>query len=144
MSDRITGVLLLALAVAFGWHARSFRTNFMTDPLGPQAWPIMLAVFLALLSLYLIVRPERRADWPHSVVLFRQIVLIVALVLYAVVLERLGFLASTVVIVGFMAMLLGARWWQAGLTGVLSSALLFLLFNNLLGLPLPLGSLFGG
>jgi putative tricarboxylic transport membrane protein len=144
MTDRITGAILLALAAAFGLHARSFRTNFLTDPLGPQAWPMMLAGLLALLSVYLLVRPDSGAVWPKRVVLLRQLVLVAALVGYALVLEPVGFVASTFLIVGFMALLLGARWWQAGLTGVASSLALYLLFNSVLGLPLPGGILFGG
>lgn len=144
MTDRITGTLLLALAIAFGLHARSFRTNFLTDPLGPQAWPMMLAGMLALLSIYLLVRPEREPNWQKPVVLLRQIVLVAGLVVYAMLLDPLGFVASTVLVVAFMALLLGARWWQAGVTGLASSVLLYLLFNNLLGLPLPTGALFGG
>lgn len=144
MTDRITGVLLLALAIAFGLHARSFRTSFLTDPLGPQAWPMMLAGFLALFSLYLIVRPQPGAPWPKRVVLLRQLVLVGGLVAYALLLDPIGFLASTVLVVAFMALLMGARWWQAGITGLTSSVALYLLFNSLLGLPLPAGALFGG
>ena len=144
MTDRITGVLLLALAIAFGLHARSFKTNFLTDPLGPQAWPIMLAVLLGLFSLYLIFRPEAEAVWPKPVVLFRQAVLVGGLIVYALLLEPLGFILATVLVMAFMASLLGARWWQAGVTGVVSSVALYVLFNTLLGLPLPAGGLFGG
>jgi putative tricarboxylic transport membrane protein len=144
MTDRITGVLLFALAVAFGLHARSFHTNFLTDPLGPQAWPMMLGGILALFSIYLIVKPQHGAAWPKRIVLLRQFVLVIALVGYALLLDPIGFLAATVLIVGFMALLLGARWWQAGITGLASSVALYLLFNSLLGLPLPTGALFGG
>ncbi|HKI57125.1 MAG TPA: tripartite tricarboxylate transporter TctB family protein [Trueperaceae bacterium] len=144
MTDRFTAAFLLILAVAYGLHARSFRTNFITDPLGPQAWPIMLAVFLALLASYLLVRPRSDARWPHRIVLLRQLVLVAALVGYALLLDPIGFLAATVLVVAFMALLLGARWWQAGTTGLVSSAALYLLFNSVLGLPLPVGALFGG
>lgn len=144
MTDRITGLVLLLLAIAYGLHARTFRTNFMTDPLGPRAWPIMLAAILALLSLYLMFRPERRTLWLKRIVLLRQLVLVAGLVVYAVFLEQIGFLTATVLLMAFMAALLGARWWQAVLAGIVSSPLLFLLFNNLLGLPLPMGSLFKG
>jgi len=144
MTDRITGVFLLALAVAFGLHARGFKTNFITDPLGPQAWPMMLAAFLALFSIYLIARPQPGSVWPKRVVLLRQLVLVAALVGYALLLDPIGFVAATVLVVAFMALLMGARWWQAGVTGVASSVALYLLFNSLLGLPLPAGALFGG
>ncbi len=144
MTDRITGIALLVLAAAFGLHARSFNTNFLTDPLGPKAWPMMLAGFLAVLSIYLIVRPQHGTEWPNRVVLLRQLVLVAALVGYALLLDPIGFVAATVLIVGFMAVLMGAKWWQAGLTGVLSSVALYLLFNTVLGLPLPTGALFGG
>lgn len=144
MTDRITGGLLFALALAFGIHARSFRTDFITDPLGPQSWPIMLAVFLGLLSLYLLLRPDPNPAWPPRVVALRQVAMIVALVLYAMALEPLGFLVATVFVVWVLALLLGARLWPGALTGAVSSVVLYFLFNSLLGLPLPLGAIFGG
>ena len=144
MTDRITGVFLLALAVAFGLHARSFKTGFLTDPLGPKAWPMMLGAILALFSIYMIAKPQHGASWPKPIVLLRQGVLVAALVAYALLLDPIGFLAATVLVVAFMALLMGARWWQAGVTGLVSSVALYLLFNSVLGLPLPAGALFGG
>ncbi len=144
MTDRITGGFLLVLALAFGLHARTFKTTFITDPLGPQSWPVMLAVLLGLLSLYLIARPDPKPDWPPRVVLGRQVLMVATLVGYAVVLEVLGFLLATVLVVWVLALLLGSGWWKGALTGMASSVVLYLLFNSALGLPLPVGAIFGG
>ena len=56
-------------------------------------------------------------------------------------LEPLGFVVSTFLAVAVLGCLLGARPWQAGGAGVAIGVVLFVLFDILLGLPLPAGVL---
>ena len=60
---------------------------------------------------------------------------------YAYLLEPLGFIVSTFLAVMVLGWLLGARLWQAGAAGVAIAVVLFVLFDTLLGLPLPAGVL---
>jgi putative tricarboxylic transport membrane protein len=140
MSDRLTGLALLALAVAYGIAAGGYQA-MIGDPLGPAVFPIALAITLGLLSLYLIVRPDREPDWPRGRALLKQVLTLAAFVAYAYLLEPLGFLASTFVAVAVLGLLLGARLWQAGAAGVAIALVLFVVFDTLLGLPLPAGVL---
>jgi putative tricarboxylic transport membrane protein len=111
------------------------------DPLGPAVFPIALAIPLALLSLYLIVRPDREPDWPRGRALLKQGLALVTFVAYAYLLEPVGFLVSTFLAVVILGRLLGARLWQAGAAAVAIAVVLFVLFDSLLGLPLPAGVL---
>ena len=43
MADRITGIFLFILSVFYAVTATGYENEFMTDPLGPKAFPIMLA-----------------------------------------------------------------------------------------------------
>jgi putative tricarboxylic transport membrane protein len=138
MSDRLTGLALLALAVAYGILAGGYQA-MIGDPLGPAVFPMALA--LAGLSVYLIVRPDPGPDWPKRRALLKQVLTLVAFVAYAYLLEPLGFLVSTFVAVAVLGWLLGARLWQAGAAGVAIAAVLFVLFDAVLGLPLPAGVL---
>jgi putative tricarboxylic transport membrane protein len=140
VSDRLTGLILLALAVAYGIMASGYQA-IIGDPLGPAAFPIVLAIPLGLLSVYLIIRPDREPAWPKGPALLKQSLAIVAFVAYAYLLEPLGFLVGTFLAVVVLGWLLGARLRQAGAAGVGIAVVLFVLFDNLLGLPLPSGLL---
>jgi putative tricarboxylic transport membrane protein len=140
VSDRLTGLALLALAVAYGITAGGYQA-MIGDPLGPAVFPVALAVALGGLSLYLIVRPDAEPDWPRGRALLKQVLTLVAFVAYAYLLEPLGFLVSTFLAVVVLGSLLGARLWQAGAAGVAIAVVLFVTFDTLLGLPLPAGVL---
>jgi putative tricarboxylic transport membrane protein len=140
VSDRLTGLALLALAVAYGVTAGGYQA-MIGDPLGPAVFPVALAVALGGLSLYLIVRPDAEPDWPRGRALLKQVLTLVAFVAYAYLLEPLGFLVSTFLAVVVLGSLLGARLWQAGAAGVAIAVVLFVTFDTLLGLPLPAGVL---
>jgi putative tricarboxylic transport membrane protein len=140
VSDRLTGLALLALAVAYGVTAGGYQA-MIGDPLGPAVFPMALAIPLGLLSLYLIARPGPEPDWPRGRALLKQGLALVAFVAYAYLLEPAGFLVSTFLAVVVLGRLLGARLWQAGAAGVAIAVVLFVLFDSLLGLPLPAGIL---
>jgi putative tricarboxylic transport membrane protein len=140
VSDRLTGLALLALAVAYGVAGSGYQA-MIGDPLGPAVFPIALAIPLGLLSLYLIVRPDPEPDWPRGRALGKQALALVAFVAYAYLLEPLGFLVSTFLAVVVLGWLLGARLWQAGAAGAAIALVLFVAFDTLLGLPLPAGVL---
>jgi putative tricarboxylic transport membrane protein len=140
VSDRLTGLVLLALAVVYGVTAGGYQA-MIGDPLGPAVFPVALAVALGGLSLYLIVRPDAEPDWPRGRALLKQVLTLVAFVAYAYLLEPLGFLVSTFLAVVVLGSLLGARLWQAGAAGVAIAVVLFVTFDTLLGLPLPAGVL---
>ena len=140
MSDRLTGLVLLALAVAYGVTASGYQA-MIGDPLGPAVFPIVLSIPLGLLSVYLIVRPDPEPDWARGRALLKQVLALVAFVAYAYLLEPLGFLVSTFLAVVVLGWLLGARLRQAAAAGVGIAVVLFVLFDTLLGLPLPAGVL---
>jgi putative tricarboxylic transport membrane protein len=140
VSDRVAGLVLLALAVAYGITASGYQA-MIGDPLGPAVFPIVLAIPLGLLSAYLIIRPDREPAWPKGPALPKQLLAIVAFVAYAYLLEPLGFVLSTFLAVVVLGSLLGASLRQAGAAGVGIAVVLFVLFDNLLGLPLPPGLL---
>jgi putative tricarboxylic transport membrane protein len=140
VSDRLAGLALLLLAVAYGVTASGFQSSF-GDPLGPAMFPLVLAIPLGLLSLYLIVRPDPEPEWARGRILLKQALALIAFVAYAYLLEPLGFIVASVLAVAALGWLLGARLWQSASAGLAIALVLFLLFNNLLGLPLPAGVL---
>ncbi|MGQ4877160.1 tripartite tricarboxylate transporter TctB family protein [Billgrantia sp. LNSP4103-1] len=141
-NDRIFGVLLLVLAVAYGWGASQFPEPFGgSEAIGPETFPHLLAVVLGLSSLYLIVRPDPDNAWPWSRTGIELVIAVVVLVLYAMFLQPLGFIVSTTLAVGTLCWRMGARPLNAYLVGAVSGVVVFLLFNFALDLSLPLGLL---
>ncbi|WP_205520996.1 tripartite tricarboxylate transporter TctB family protein [Propylenella binzhouense] len=141
LSDRVAGAVLLALAVAFWVAAGQYAVTF-GDPVGPAAFPKLVAVPLGLFSLYLIFRPDpdpRWFVWPGVV---GQAATLAVLVLYPLLLEPLGFPLATALASAVLARVLGAAWLAALVLGVAVGGGLFLVFDSVLGLPLPLAPSF--
>ncbi|MFG6158302.1 tripartite tricarboxylate transporter TctB family protein [Halomonas sp. 1390] len=141
-NDRIFGVLMIVLAVAYGWGATQLPEPFGgSEAVGPETFPLLLAVVLALSSLYLIVRPDPDNAWPWSRTGVELIIAVVVLVLYAMLLQPLGFILSTALAVGTLCWRMGSRVPRAYLVGAISGLVVYLVFNFALDLALPLGLL---
>ena len=141
-NDRIFGVLMIVLAVAYGWGATQLPEPFGgSEAVGPETFPLLLAGVLALSSLYLVVRPDPDNAWPWSRTGVELIIAVVVLVLYAMLLQPLGFILSTALAVGTLCWRMGSRVPRAYLVGAISGLVVYLLFNFALDLALPLGLL---
>ena len=143
MSDRLTGAIFLAIAIWYGYTAQ-FYTQEFADPLGPSAFPQVLAVPFGLLSLYLLLRPDPDPEWGLGRRLARQVGAVLVLIVYSQVITLLGFMLSTAILGTLMAIFLGARLVPALVTGVTLGVGFFFLFDGLFQLPLPSGEVFGG
>ncbi|MBB3062044.1 tripartite tricarboxylate transporter TctB family protein [Microbulbifer rhizosphaerae] len=142
INDRIFGVLMIVLAVAYGWGASQFPEPFGgSEAVGPDTFPRLLAVVLALSSLYMVVRPDPDNAWPWSRTGLELIIAVVVLVLYAMLLQPLGFILSTTLAVGTLCWRMGARPAKSYVAGAVAGVVVFLLFNFALDLSLPLGLL---
>ncbi|ASK21562.1 MULTISPECIES: tripartite tricarboxylate transporter TctB family protein [unclassified Halomonas] len=141
-NDRIFGVLMIVLAAAYGWGATQFPEPFGGgEAVGPETFPTLLAIVLAISSLYLIVRPDPDNAWPWSRTGIELIIAIVVLIFYAMLLQPLGFIISTTLAVGTLCWRMGARPLNAYITGAVSGVVVYFLFSFALDLALPLGLL---
>ncbi|HEY9568119.1 MAG TPA: tripartite tricarboxylate transporter TctB family protein [Thalassobaculum sp.] len=137
MSDRITGLLIAALAIWYGWTASGFEEGF-GDPVGPSAFPELLAVPMGLFALFLIVKPDPEPEWPHGRPRLRQLAMVGALVAYPLILEPVGFPIATALGVMVMASLLGGPQRGATISAFAIAIGLFVTFDQVLGLHLPM------
>lgn len=140
MSDRLAGLFFVAFSIWYGYTAR-FYTQTFSDPLGPSAFPELLAFPLAAFGLYLVLRPDPDPEWVRGRPLLKQAGTIAVLAAYSFLIEPLGFVAATFVSTVLLAASLGARWLPAAASGVASSIGFYMLFDKLLELPLPAGPL---
>lgn len=137
MSDRVAGLILLVLSGIYVWLAGGYRAGF-GDPLGPAAFPRIVGIPAMALSLLLIIWPGTEPDWARDSRLLRQGAALAALLGYAFLLEPLGFVLSTFIAVAALSLLMRASPRAAILSGAGIAPALWLLFDRLLGLPLPL------
>jgi len=116
--------------------------GFVTDPLGPKAFPLLATGQMLVAGVSLLARPADTSAWPQGRGLLRLVTAVICLFSYALLLTTLGFFSTTVLGVAVFALLLGGRPVQALLAAAAISAALYVLFFYLLNVALPLGSLF--
>ena len=136
-ADRILGIVLLGLAAFIAVQAMQLHVPFSYDPLGPKAFPIGLSILLAVLSLVLVIRPGANAEWPRGVLLLKILAVLGALLVYALLFTRLGYLPATTLVVLVLSLLFGAPWGKAMISAVLVALGSYLLFTEAMGIPLP-------
>ncbi len=142
LGDRLLGLGLLVLAVVYGWVAQQWPEPFGgAETVGPETFPTILSVVLAAGSIYLMVKPDPDAQWPLGRTALELVVSLVVLVVYAMLLEPLGFVISTTLAVGTLSWRMGAPLRRAFVTGLASAVVVFVLFNYGLSLNLPAGPL---
>jgi putative tricarboxylic transport membrane protein len=137
-TDRGVALGLLFLAISYGAAASTLQAGFLTDPIGPRAFPYLLAVILGSASVLLAIRPTNDTPgWPIRSIQFQIAIMILALVAYGYLIQPIGYLVSTTAMMFVLTLLFGAT----PLKGLLASAglVLFLhvLFSTALGLYLP-------
>ena len=139
MSDRALGVACIILAAAYAWFASKTPVSFMSDPLGPKAFPYIIAGVLALAGIYPIVRPDPKPDWPAPGRLLEIVFATAVLVGYTYALREVGFVASTAVAAALLSWRLAARPVAAVIAGISISVGIYVVFHMILGLSLARG-----
>lgn len=142
MADRIFGCIALAIAFGYGFIAFTIiEAPFQYDPLGPETWPRILAVCACLCCAYIIILPDGTRLRILGTTLTRIAILLILLSGYAYLFEPLGFIVSTTLFCLILSRILGATALQAGLFGVASGGVGYLLCAVILDLNLPEGAI---
>ena len=139
MSDRIFASICIALAVLMGWGATIIEESFIQDPLGPKAFPLVIALVLAACGVAMFLRPDEDPVWPHRRKQIQLLWTIGAMILYVQFLPVVGFLVATAIGAGFLSWQLGASVKQACWGGFGISVSIYVVFKLILGLSLARG-----
>ncbi len=146
--DAVAGVLLALLGSYVFLAARTFP-NLPGGYPGPGLFPQLLGVILALSGVGLLAHGALTGALLRRVPLVRAsrkekagaLLVILAVVLYILLVDRLGFVPLAFLILAGLMLALGvSARWSIGL-GVALTVLLYLLFGRLLHVPLPGGLL---
>ena len=144
MSVRLLGVAVLMVAALYAWVGRGYSAPF-GDVLGPSVFPVLVGVPAMLLAASLVVFPSGTVAWPPPGRIARQAIGLAVLVAYAWLLKPLGFPIATFGLIAGLAVALGGPVLQSVALGAAMSVGLWVLFDQVLGLPLALlGNWLGG
>ena len=144
-SDRIFGLVVVIVALAYIASAFQIQTSFLADPVGSKTFPVIIGAVAAICGLIMMARPDPDPEWPELTGWMRLALATAVMVGYAYGLKPLGFLLPTAIAGAALAWMIQPRAIPAVLTGIGLSAGLFALFKFVLGLglkPWPAG-LFG-
>ncbi|MEP2704078.1 MAG: tripartite tricarboxylate transporter TctB family protein [Roseibium sp.] len=141
MSDRIFGVVGLVLAFGYAWAALIIEESFLSDAVGPKAFPLIIAGVLALSSLAIIAKPDTAPDWPTLSRLMEVAMAVLVMILYAIMLPELGFVFATALAATYLTWRLGSTPVSSVIAGSLTSVGIYVIFHLVLGLSLAKGPL---
>ncbi len=150
LRDRITGAVLLAVALV--WIILVYQTIEPSQgaAAGPRAFPLFFGVALAVMAMAMLVQTflvpgvadnsDVQAALPGE--LTAVLLTIGTIVFYGLLLEPLGFIPSTIIVVAAMMVLI-LRIWAPLKVAAMSVGLAlgcYLVFGKLLGTYLPPGT----
>jgi putative tricarboxylic transport membrane protein len=143
----VVSLLLLALAMTLGID--NYRTGIAWDSTGPQAgyFPFYLSVILGGASLYGLVTTWLARSAPSETFVtraqLRRVMLVfVPTALFCLATQYLGmYVASFLLIAGFMRLVGKIAWWKSLLTAFVFTAIMFATFDIAFDVIMPKGPL---
>lgn len=145
--DVAVSLLLLALAIVLAWD--NWRTGASWDSTGPEPgyFPFYLSVILGGASLYgigaaFLSSKEAVETFVTRAQLRRVMAVFVPTLLFCIAMQFLGiYVASFLLIVGFMRIVGKIAIWKSLLTAFLFSAVMFVTFDIVFDVLMPKGPL---
>jgi putative tricarboxylic transport membrane protein len=141
MSDRILGAICVAVAVAMAWFAQAYAPAISYEPVGPRAFPRLLAGLMAITGAWLVIKPTIVGNPFHSSAIKLIGLSVLTVFIYAILFRLLGFTLATTLMSVPVGIAFGGNWKQSLLGGVGLGVGLFLLFDKALDVVLPTGVL---
>jgi putative tricarboxylic transport membrane protein len=141
MSDRVLGAACVVASIAMAWSAQDYSAAISYEPVGPRAFPLLLSCCLGLGGLWLVLRPSigkeafKGVPWKGTTLCF------IAVLIYALLFQWFGFILATTVMSLPIGMAFGGSWQKALIGGLGLGLSLYLLFDKVLDVVLPMGLL---
>lgn len=141
MSDRILGVACMVVAIAMAIAAQSYVADISYEPVGPRAFPMLLAALLVLGGLWLVLKPSADAARYAQVPLKLVAVALATVFAYAFAFETIGFPLATALMAVPVGMAFHGKPLKSLAAGVVLGVGLYYLFDRVLDVVLPAGLL---
>jgi putative tricarboxylic transport membrane protein len=140
-SDRVLGGLAILGAGAMAAACWNYAAPIAYEPVGPRAFPLVLAALLAVCGAWLVAKPAPNAAFGSEWQPGRIAACAAAIVAYAALFQLLGFVLATALMTLPVGRIFGGSWRQCVLTGIIMGVVLFVLFDKALDVVLPTGVL---
>jgi putative tricarboxylic transport membrane protein len=144
-ADRITAVLLLSFAVAFGAGALKQYQWWGPGGPGPAFLPFWLGVAMAILAVMMLARSIREKDpgarwFPRGEGLRDMLVVLGVTILFVALLKVLGMVIGTALYLATLVRYLGRHpWWMVLSIATAAAFFNWLIFVRWLRVPFPEG-----
>jgi putative tricarboxylic transport membrane protein len=145
--DQISAVFFMAIGLFFSFYARAVEIGTWNEP-GPGFLPFWAGITITIMAAALLLTnlrkkgPVRSAFFPKSDSWKRVSATFIALIVYNLIFDLLGFALTTFLFVGFLVRFIFPQSWTRTLIVAVSAAIIArLLFINFLETQLPIGFL---
>jgi putative tricarboxylic transport membrane protein len=135
-SDRIFGLVAAVVALAYIASATQIPVGFITDPVGPKGFPLLVGAVAAVCAIFMVLRPDEDPSWPGLRTFGALLIAVLVLVGYAYALKPMGFLVPTALAAGILSYQISPKVKNAIGAGLGLSVGLFLIFKYALDLGL--------
>jgi hypothetical protein len=140
INDRKYAIVMLIFSMIYCYSALSLDADF--DPTQEKYYPFVLSIAMIILSLGLLVWPSpHTTSWPNGKNLRKIGLTFCAILVYSLVLHKVGFLISASVLMGICMWVFEANCKWIVPVSVIVAFSFYILFDRLLGLNLPAGIL---
>jgi putative tricarboxylic transport membrane protein len=143
LADMVGSLILVLVGIVAMIEAIRLHVGTPTEP-QPGFFPFLSGAFIFVLSSIILVqgwlgRGDREVKFGE---VRRPALLVVVLIAFVAVLESLGYLIASLIIVALALRIMGIRSWRVLLTTSFAMSIgTFVLFDRLLGIALPVGIL---
>jgi len=141
MNDRILGAAALLLSLVLAWQATGMKAPFAYEPLGPSAFPLMIAAIMALCGIILLCKGGGQMQANVAGANLRIALMAGTIAAYALLFQPLGFVLSTTAMTAIIGRLFGGAWRWTVPSGLALGIGFFWLFDRVLDVVLPSGLL---
>jgi len=146
--DRISALFWVVVAIGICFGSVRLSLGGLHKP-GPGFFPFLVGSILGILSFLIFLQSfkalpgdEKRAFWPNPKRSLKMTCILIALILYALGMDCLGFLFSTLLFLGFLLKAIEPQRWSVVLSGsILGTILFYGVFKYWLDIPFPTGIL---
>lgn len=146
--DRMSTLFCLVAAIGICFGSIRLSLGSFRQP-GPGFFSFLAGAILGILSFLVFLQSfkglsgnERKAFWPNPKRTVKMIYVFIALILYAIGMEYLGFFFSTLLFLGFLLRGIDPQRWLVVLAvSIFSTILSYGIFQYWLDVQLPVGFL---
>ncbi|OZI16154.1 hypothetical protein CAL18_18300 [Bordetella genomosp. 7] len=141
MNDRTLGIAALVLAALMTWAGWDIEAPFAYEPVGPRAFPMLIALIIGLCGLRLAIKGGNPVEANSAGANSRIALMVLVAGGYAFLFQWLGFVLATTLMTMFVGRLFGGTWLKCAVGGLIMGVFFFVLFDQVLDVVLPAGLL---